>query len=286
MLATLPWPGPGEDPQEPFEEGSSGISALDPGEAEPAARRHWDAAADEYQQEHGRFLAGFVWCPEGLREEDAGLLGPASALSGQRILEVGCGAAQCSTWLRDRGVLPVGLDLSLGQLRHARRVSPNVPVVLGTATALPFTAGTFDQAFSAFGAVQFAADLPRLLAQVHRVLVPGGRWTFSVTHPIRWAFPDQPGPEGLVASGWYFDRTPYVERDGTWHASYAEYHRTLGDYVRAVRAAGFSVEDAVEPEWPGWNEQVWGGWSPLRGAHLPGTLILSCRRAEGNRASR
>ena len=34
------------------------------------------------------------------------------------------------------------------------------------------------------------------------------------------------------------------------------------------------VVDLVEPEWPARNQQAWGGWSPLRGALLPGTAGL------------
>jgi hypothetical protein len=34
--------------------------------------------------------------------------------------------------------------------------------------------------------------------------------------------------------------------------------------------------DLVEPEWPVWNQQEWGGWSPLRGRLLPGTAIFVC----------
>jgi SAM-dependent methyltransferase len=155
-------------------------------------------------------------------------------------------------------------------------------VVAATATALPFPNASFDAAFSAYGAVQSVADLPRLLAEVRRVLVPGGRWVFSVTHPIRWAFPDEPGPEGLAVAGSYFDRTPYVERDASGRAVYAEFHRTLGDYVAALQAAGFAIQRVVEPEWPAWNEATWGGWSPLRGMHLPGTLIIGCRAGDGS----
>lgn len=98
-----------------------------------------------------------------------------------------------------------------------------------------------------------------------------------MTHPVRWAFPDSPGPEGLVADRSYFDRTPYVERDATGTPTYVEHHRTLGDMLRALVAAGLVVEDLVEPEWPERNEAVWGGWSPLRGRLLPGTSIWVAR---------
>lgn len=55
-----------------------------------------------------------------------------------------------------------------------------------------------------------------------------------MTHPIRWAFPDEPGPEGLSVAASYFDRTPYVEQDEQGDAVYVEHHRTVGDRVRDV----------------------------------------------------
>ena len=39
-------------------------------------------------------------------------------------------------------------------------------------------------------------------------------------------------------------------------------------------AAGFTVLDLVEPEWPAGHEQIWGQWSPLRGRLFPGTAIF------------
>jgi SAM-dependent methyltransferase len=296
-------------------EGSAGRGAIDAAEVDRAARTYWELEADAYQAEHGAFLAdptavvvdsahqvgqndyhdggtagdaatagggaagrrvGFVWGPEGRTEDELALLGPADALGGQRILEVGCGAAQCSAWLGARGAHAVGIDISVAQLRHAHHLEPRPPVAAASATALPFRASSFDAAFSAYGAIQFVADLGLLLAEVRRVLRPGGRWVLSVTHPVRWALPDDPGPSGLTASGSYFDRTPYVERDDAGTAVYVEFHRTVGDYVTALSAAGLSVTELIEPEWPSWNTTTWGGWSPLRGTHLPGTLIIGC----------
>jgi ubiquinone/menaquinone biosynthesis C-methylase UbiE len=255
-----------------------------PTESSRANRGWWDRNADDYQIEHGTFLGDdrFVWCPEGLDEVEAELLGPAESLRGRDVLEIGAGAAQCSRWLAEQGARPVALDLSHRQLQHALRIGEGrpsaIPLVEADAAALPFRDGSFDLACSAYGAIPFVADPVKVFREVRRVLRPGGRWVFSVTHPVRWAFPDEPGPAGLTAAASYFDRTPYVEQDDAGRAVYVEHHRTVGDRVRDVVGGGFRLVDLVEPEWPAWNTQEWGGWSPLRGSLLPGTAIFACER--------
>lgn len=245
-----------------------------------ASRHWWDTDADAYQDEHGEFLgdAEFVWCPENLRESEARLLGD---VRGAAVLEVGCGAAMCSRWLAGQGARPVAFDLSAGMLRHARagaqRTGVTVPLVQADAQHLPFRTGSFDIAFTAFGAIQFAADTAAIMAEVARVLRPGGRWVFATTHPTRWSFPDDPGPAGLTARMPYWDRTPYVEYADDGAVTYVEHHRTLGDRVREIHAAGLTLVDLVEPEWPTGHTQVWGQWSPLRGAILPGSAIYVCQ---------
>ncbi len=251
-------------------------------ESRRASRAWWDAEADAYQAEHGTFLGEvrLVWGPEGLDEAEAGLLGP---VAGQRVLEVGCGAAAGARWLATQGASAVATDLSGTQLGHAARLGAStgvrVPLVQADACALPFAAASFDAACSAYGALPFVTDSAALHREAHRVLRPGGRWVFSVTHPFRWTLSDSPGPEGLVVRHSYFDRDPYVEQDDAGRATYVEHHRTLGDRVRELVAAGFELLDLVEPEWPAWNTATWGGWSPLRGGLVPGTAIFVCRRS-------
>jgi SAM-dependent methyltransferase len=247
-----------------------------------ANRRDWDRNADDYQAAHGEFLrdVGFVWSPEGLEETDAGLLGD---VAGRRVLEVGCGAGQCARWLRSQGASVVGLDLSYRQLQHSRRIDDAtgvvVPVVCATATAVPLADASFDLACSAFGALPFVSGIDGVMAEVARVLRPGGRWVFATTHPLRWVFPDDPTSSGMSVVRSYFDRTPYVEEDAAGRPSYVEHHHTIGDWVRAVVSAGFLVEDVVEPEWPEGHERVWGAWGPYRGRFIPGTAIFVCRLA-------
>jgi SAM-dependent methyltransferase len=261
--------------------GTAGIAhrQADSAESVQANRLWWDADADDYLAAHGDFLGDvrFRWCPEALDEETAGLLGD---LRGRQVLEVGCGAAACSRWLSTRGAFPVATDLSGGMLGHAVaaavRSGVTVPLVQADAERLPFASASFDLACSAFGAVPFVADSARLMREVARVLRPGGRWVFSVTHPLRWIFPDDPGPEGLVARIPYFDRTPYVEIGESGQATYVEHHRTLGDRIREIVSAGFALTELVEPEWPPELENEWGQWSPLRGSIFPGTAIFVC----------
>jgi ubiquinone/menaquinone biosynthesis C-methylase UbiE len=258
-----------------------GRRASDPAESAAASRRWWDSSAADYLDEHGAFLgdARFVWCPEGLSEADAALLGD---VAGRRVLEVGCGAAQCARWLLARGAEPVALDLSGAMLAQARRLGSSsglaVPLVQADAQRLPFRDATFDLACSAYGAVPFVADSAGVMREVHRVLRPGGRWVFATTHPVRWCFPDDPGPAGLVAAEPYFDRRAYVEEDDDGVATYVEHHRTLGDRVREIVAAGFRLVDLVEPEWPAQLTRTWGQWSPLRGRVIPGTAIYVCEK--------
>ncbi len=251
-------------------------------EARRANRSWWDSDADAYLAEHGDFLGevDFVWCPERLREADARLLGD---VAGKRVLELGCGAAACSRWLAAQGATPLALDLSAGMLRHAAaqgdRSGVRVALAQADALSLPVRDGAIDIAFTAFGAIPFVADSARVMREVARVLVPGGRWVFSVTHPMRWVFLDDPGEAGLVAVHSYFDRRAYVEQTDDGAATYVEQHRTLGDRVRELTAAGFRLDDLIEPEWPDGFDGVWGQWSRLRGRLFPGTAIFCATKA-------
>ena len=145
---------------------------------------------------------------------------------------------------------PRGRPRPLG--RHAaprgRAPSPRpgtaVPLVQADAARCRSGRGSFDLAFSAYGAVPFVADSAAVMREVARVLRPGGRFVFSVTHPIRWAFPDDPGPDGPDRDDVLLrPHAPYVEHDAAGQATYVEHHRTLGDRVREVVGAGLPVLD-------------------------------------------
>lgn len=235
--------------------------------ASQANRLFWDADAQRYHADHTEYLSSFYWCPEMLHEADARLLGD---VIGTSILEIGCGSAACTEWLVSQGAhLVTGFDISAGMLARA---ADGLALTQADVLAIPYRDDTFDIAFSAFGALPFVAELDVALTEIRRVLRPGGRFVFSVTHPMRWVFPDD--PDIFTAAISYFDRA-YEERDSAGALTYAEYHRTFGDWVRALRTAGFSLLDVTEPTWPTDLTTTWGQWSPARGALFPGTAIFS-----------
>lgn len=254
-------------------------------ESAQASRAWWDAEAVDYHAEHGAFLGAdtpggeFIWCPEGMHEGDWNLLGD---VAGAEVLEFGCGSAPCARWLAGRGPRRVvACDISMGMLEVGSRASsppgndgPRPSLLQSDARRLPFADSSFDVAFSAFGAIPFVADPERIMTEIARVLRPGGRLVFSTNHPMRWIFRDDPGVMGLQAIFSYFDRSGYVERDGDGEIEYVEHHRTMGDRIRDLVGAGFSVRDVIEPNWPEWLTREWGQWSPLRGEVFPGTAIF------------
>ena len=75
---------------------------------------------------------------------------------GQRVLDVACGTGDLCDELRGSGFAPVGIDLSLGMLRHAHG---GTPLLQGDALRLPFPSGSFDGAVSGFALRNFA-ELP------------------------------------------------------------------------------------------------------------------------------
>lgn len=254
---------------------------IDSETSQRASRQWWDADAAAYHDTHADFLGvdspphEFVWCPEGLHEGDWHLLGD---IEGKRILEIGCGSAPCSRWLASHGAHPVGLDISRSMLDRGLAAmaagGPRVPLIQAGAEELPFADESFDLACSAFGAVPFVADSGQVMREVHRVLKPGGRWVFSVNHPMRWIFPDDPGPDGLRATIPYFDRTPYVEMDSEGEPTYVEHHRTIGDRVREIVAMRPHPRRHHRTRLARMARPRVGSVEPLRGEIFPGTAIF------------
>lgn len=89
-----------------------------------------------------------------------------------RVLDLGCGHGFELARMSNQGLQPVGLDLSLGMLRLARRRAGD-RLVQGDAIRLPFSTATLDGVWS-LHALLHVADLRGAVHEVGRVLRPGG----------------------------------------------------------------------------------------------------------------
>lgn len=93
----------------------------------------------------------------------------------RRVLDAGCGAGRMLPFLATLGARPQGVDLSPEMVRRARADHPAHPVQVGSLTDLPLADESVDGVLAWYSTIHVPdADLPRALAEMRRVLVPGG----------------------------------------------------------------------------------------------------------------
>jgi ubiquinone/menaquinone biosynthesis C-methylase UbiE len=211
-------------------------------------RTFWNRSSDWYDRRFRRVLRGdraAAWGIWRIPERSVRWLGE---VRGRSVLEVGCGAARWSVALARRGARVSGLDQSAAQLRHARTVvrrsGRSVPLVLGSATALPFRDRRFDLVFCDWGALEFAD--PRLaIPECARVLRPGGRLVFAIAHPFRWlAWDRRRDRQSRRLHRSYFGQHRLDFGDTV------EYQLTFADWIDLFTAHGLAVEGFAEPRPP------------------------------------
>ena len=120
-----------------------------------------------------------VWAdaPDGLPwawKWRSGLLS-AEARAGERVLDLGCGAGDFLSLLRRVGAEPVGVELSERALERARLREPSAEThLLSPDDSIPLAHGSIDLVWCS-EVIEHVADVGGLLAEVRRVLRPGGR---------------------------------------------------------------------------------------------------------------
>lgn len=93
---------------------------------------------------------------------------------GSRALDVGCGTGYDVHRLRERGFLVTGVEPVADLRARAREANPGVEIVDAGIEKLPFRDGSFDLV-SAIEVIRYLADPAPAVAEIHRVLAPGGR---------------------------------------------------------------------------------------------------------------
>ena len=145
----------------------------------------------------------------------------------ERILDLGCGDGQLTQKIAAAGARVSGVDASAEMAASAR--ARGVDAVVGSAEALPHADGAFDAVFSN-AALHWVRNQDAMMAEVHRVLRPGGRFVaemggFGNIAAIRVALIAALTRQGLA------DR-----EDGV------NYYPTADGYTRRLERHGFRVE--------------------------------------------
>ncbi|MEO8706619.1 MAG: class I SAM-dependent methyltransferase [Kofleriaceae bacterium] len=217
--------------------------------------RYWEANAAEWTQHVRRGFdesrdfvnspAFFAMLPE---------------IRGLRGLDLGCGEGHNTQRCVELGAAMTALDVAPTFVRAT--AGRGIPTVNASGLELPFAAGAFEFV-TAFMSVMDMPEHPRVFAEVHRVLRPGGFFQFSISHPCfqtpAWEWlRDAAGNRRAVACGDYFR-----ELDGdleTWSFGAARragetargfqvprFTHTLSTWLNLLLDSGFALERFCEP---------------------------------------
>ena len=148
----------------------------------------------------------------------------------EAVLDLGCGPGETAAGLKERygtACRVIGLDLAPGMLDEARRrYGEPVRWLCGDAAALPLADASLDLVVSNL-AIQWCPDLEAVLAEVQRVLRPGGRALINTLAP---------GTLAEVSHAWSHPERPAALLD----------FRDAGEHRRAGWTAGFRRVDCRE----------------------------------------
>ena len=211
----------------------------------PSAQQLYDATAQGWVRKQPITLSDFTG--------RIPLLAMADPVQGKRVLDLGCGEGYFARHLKVRGASTViGVDQSAGMIDLAQQQEKAEPLGIdyyqGCATNLAMIPErSFDMTIAVFLFNYLTVEQTQAcMAEVARVVKPGGRFLFAVPHP---AFPYMRRPEppfyfSTEGVGYFSGRDRHSagriwKRDGT-SLEVQLVHKTFEDYFDALAKAGFT----------------------------------------------
>jgi SAM-dependent methyltransferase len=201
------------------------------------SRPRYDEWADWYE----RYITGDA---QNFTQRTAEVLSQVLGPGAGPLLDLACGTGIYAQTVSTLGWTPFGVDLSAGQLRHARS---RMPVAVAEASALPVRAG----ACAAVTAVMCHTDIDgyALTCQaLSAALRIGGVFAHVGVHPCYiGAFADRSDPSEILITPGYWERERRF--DGPWHGVRARVgarHIPLGELLDTFIRAGLTIDRVIE----------------------------------------
>ncbi|WP_086725289.1 class I SAM-dependent methyltransferase [Streptomyces carpinensis] len=197
----------------------------------------YDSFAEAYSAENENNLVNAYYARPAM-------LALAGDVAGRRILDAGCGSGPLSAALRDRGAVVTGIDASAGMLALARRrLGDDVALhVVDLSDRLPFADGAFDDVVASL-VLHYLEDWGPTLAELRRVLRPGGRLIASVDHPFVAYTIQDPRPDYFATTSYTFD---WTFNGKSFPMRF--WRRPVHAMIDAFTTAGFRLSGISEPQ--------------------------------------
>ena len=173
----------------------------------------------------------------------------------QRVLDVGAGEGQLARVLAGQGSTVTASDITWNQILEAAARGGGPSFVRNGAAELPFADSSFDAVLACL-VFEHISDVDDAIAEVARVLEPGGHFVFMLNHPLLqtpnsgW-IDDQilDPPEQYWRIGDYLIEAETIE-EVQKDVFIPFIHRPLSRYVNAMADAGLVVRRMLEPSPP------------------------------------
>lgn len=175
-------------------------------------------------------------------------------IRGARVLDLGCGEGYVARQIAARGAASIlAFDVSEGMIEQARQAERTqglgIDYRVGDAAGeLGLEAGAYDLAIAVFLFNYLdTAQTEAVMRGVFRALAPGGRFIYTVPHPLLPFFRAKERPFWFDRGGLGYFEGRNVQFEGRiWRRDGIDVpvrcvHKTFSDYFEAMRAAGFAT---------------------------------------------
>jgi ubiquinone/menaquinone biosynthesis C-methylase UbiE len=184
------------------------------------------------------------------------------ALSGKRVLSLGCGSGEDTQYLLSKGAIEsIGIDISTELINIATASYPDCTFAVMDMERLDFPDASFDFVYSSL-AIHYIENWNMVFNEVYRLLKPGSFFLFSCGHPIRTAMDVIENNETnklrqlsvkqnkilktVEICGNYLERRSIT--DALPGGAVTTWHKPISEIIYEAKQAGFLLETFVEPQ--------------------------------------